>query len=155
MWRSTTENIKQKRGTVCLFNSVALTSTYCFVVESEIDCMSIDECGFASVGLGLTSNIRKIFDHDTSKTVLILALDNDQRGNKATVDLMKLCDEHKVPYIVAQNDIWSDCKDANELLVKDRARLTANLQAHLERATTNGSKICVNVRRLILTGEAV
>ncbi|MDE6678681.1 MAG: toprim domain-containing protein [Ruminococcus sp.] len=108
MWRSTTENIKRKRGTVHLFNSVALTSPYCFVVEGEIDCMSIDECGFASVGLGSTSNIRKIFEHDTSKTVLILALDNDQRGNKATVDLMKLCDEHKVPYIVAQKDIWSD-----------------------------------------------
>ncbi|MDE5834777.1 MAG: toprim domain-containing protein, partial [Ruminococcus sp.] len=96
----------------------------------------VDECGFACVGLGSTSNIRKIFDHDTSKTVLILALDNDQRGNKATVDLMKLCDEHKVPYIIAQNDIWSDCKDANELLVKDRARLTASLQTHSERATT-------------------
>ncbi|MDE5556793.1 MAG: toprim domain-containing protein [Ruminococcus sp.] len=136
MWRSTTENIKQKRGTVRLLNSVALTSPYCFVVEGEIDCMSIDECGFASVGLGSTSNIRKIFDHDTSKTVLILALDNDQRGNKATVDLMKLCDEHKVPYIVAQKDIWSDCKDANELLVKDRAGLIASLQIHSERAVT-------------------
>lgn len=136
MWRSTTENIKKKRGTVRLFNSVALTSPYCFVVEGEIDCMSVDECGFACVGLGSTSNIRKIFDHDTSKTVLILALDNDQRGNKATVDLMKLCDEHKVPYIVAQNDIWSDCKDANELLVKDRAGLITSLQIHSERATT-------------------
>ncbi|MDE5862004.1 MAG: toprim domain-containing protein, partial [Ruminococcus sp.] len=135
MWRSTTENIKKKRGTVRLFNSIALTSPYCFVVEDEIDCMSVDECGFACVGLGSTSNIRKIFDHDTSKTVFILALDNDQRGNKATVDLMKLCDEHKVPYIIAQNDIWSDCKDANELLVKDRARLITSLQAHSERAT--------------------
>ena len=136
MWRSTTENIKRKRGTVHLFNSVALTSPYCFVVEGEIDCMSIDECGFASVGLGSTSNIRTIFNYDTSKTVLILALDNDQRGNKATVDLMKLCDEHRVPYIVAQKDIWSDCKDANELIVKDRSRLIASLQSHSERATT-------------------
>ncbi|MDE5765246.1 MAG: toprim domain-containing protein [Ruminococcus sp.] len=136
MWRSTTENLKRKRGTVHLFNSVALTSPYCFVVEGEIDCMSIDECGFASVGLGSTSNIGKIFEHDTSKTVLILALDNDKRGNKANVKLMKLCDEHKVPYIVAQKDIWSDCKDANELLVKDRARLIASLQSHSERAVT-------------------
>ncbi|MDE5835079.1 MAG: hypothetical protein K2H26_06115, partial [Ruminococcus sp.] len=86
-------------------------------------------------GLGSTSNIGKIFEHDTSKTVLILALDNDQRGNKANVNLMKLCDEHRVPYIVAQKDIWSDYKDANELLVKDRARLVASLQSHSERAT--------------------
>ncbi|MDE5765316.1 MAG: toprim domain-containing protein [Ruminococcus sp.] len=136
MWRSTAENIKQKCGTVHLFNSVALTSPYCFVVEGEIDCMSVDECGFACVGLGSASNIRKIFDHDTLNTVLILALDNDQRGNKAAVDLMKLCDEHRVPYIVAQKDIWSDCKDANELLVKDRSLLIASLQAHSERAVT-------------------
>lgn len=136
MWRSTTENIKQKRGTVHLFNSVALTSPYCFVVEGEIDCMSIDECGFACVGLGSTSNIGKIFDYDTSKTVLILALDNDQRGNTATVKLMKLCDEHETPYITANPELWCGCKDANELLVKDRSRLISSLQKHSERAVT-------------------
>lgn len=134
MWRSTAENIKQKRGTTHILNHTALKNEYCFVVEGEIDCMSIDECGFASVGLGSASNIRKIFGYDTSKTVLIIALDNDQRGHTATVDLMKLCDEHRVPYIVAKNDIWGDCKDANELLVKDRTRLMINLQEHSEHA---------------------
>lgn len=83
MWRSTVENIKQKRGTACILNKSALTVPYCFVVEGEIDCMSVDECGFACIALGSTSNIRKIFEYDTSKTVLILALDNDQRGKEA------------------------------------------------------------------------
>ena len=41
-----------------------------------------------------------------------------------------------MPYIVAQKDIWSNCKDANELLVKDRSRLIASLQTHSERAIT-------------------
>ncbi|MDE6833804.1 MAG: toprim domain-containing protein [Ruminococcus sp.] len=136
MWRSTTENIKRKRGTVHIFNPQALENEYCFVVEGEIDCMSIDDCGFACIGLGSTSNIRKIFDHDTSKTVLILALDNDKTGNKATVELAKLCDEYGVPYITAEKDIWSCCKDANELLVKDRSCLIASLQTHSERAVT-------------------
>ncbi|MDD7184193.1 MAG: VapE family protein [Oscillospiraceae bacterium] len=135
MWRSTTENIKQKRGAVHILNTSALTSPYCFIVEGEIDCMSVDECGFACIGLGSTSNIRKIFNYDTSKTVLIIALDNDKRGQQATVDLAKLCDEHRTPYIVAQSDIWSDCKDANELLVKDRTKLTTSLQEYSERAT--------------------
>ena len=134
MWRSTTENVKQKRGTAHILNSNALTAPYCFVVEGEIDCMSIDECGYACIGLGSTSNIRKIFDFNTSKTVLILALDNDKAGKKATVDLTKLCDDNNVPYITADEDIWSDCKDANELLVKDRTRLVSNLQTHSERA---------------------
>ncbi len=135
MWRSTTENIKRKRGTVHLFNSVALTSPYCFVVEGEIDCMSIDECGFASVGLGSTSNIGKIFAHDTSKTVLIIAMDGDFAGAKATRKLEKLCDEHKTPYITAFPDVWCDCKDANELLVKDRQSLISNLQKLVDEAS--------------------
>lgn len=41
-----------------------------------------------------------------------------------------------MPYIVASKDIWSDCKDANELLVKDRTKLVINLQKHSERAVT-------------------
>ncbi len=134
MWRSTTDNIKQKRGTTHILNPVALNSPYCFVVEGEIDCMSVDECGFACIGLGSTSNIMKIFDFDTSKTVLILALDNDDPGNKATVKLETLCKEHKTPYITAPKDLWGNCKDANEILVKDRQTLVKNLQALSERA---------------------
>lgn len=134
MWRSTTENIKQKRGTTHILNAVALTAPYCFVVEGEIDCMSVDECGFACIGLGSTSNIRKIFDFDTSNTVLIIALDNDKAGSKATVELEKLCKEHKTPYITAPEYVWGDCKDANELLVSDRQTLIRNLQSLSERA---------------------
>ncbi|MDE5619975.1 MAG: toprim domain-containing protein [Ruminococcus sp.] len=135
MWRSTTENIKQKRGTAHILNPSALNSPYCFVVEGEIDCMSVDECGFTCIGLGSTSNIRKIFDYDTSKTLIIIALDNDKTGNRATTALANECDERNVPYIIASKDIWSDCKDANELLVKDKAQLIASLQEHSDRAT--------------------
>ena len=140
MWRSTIENLKRKRGTAHILNPSALTAPYCFVVEGEIDCMSVDECGFACIGIGSTSNIKKIFEYDTSKTVLIIAMDNDPpehpTGQETTVKLAKLCDEYKMPYIVASKDIWSDCKDANELLVKDRTKLVINLQKHSERAVT-------------------
>ena len=134
MWRSTTENVKHKRGTAHIFNADALSSPCCFVVEGEIDCMSVEDYGFACIGLGSTSHIRKIFDFDTSKTVLILALDNDKAGKQATVELSKLCDEYNVPYIVADRDIWGDCKDANELMVKDQIQFVTNLQKHYERA---------------------
>lgn len=139
MWRSTTENIKQKRGTSHILNPSALNNQYCFVVEGEIDCMSVDECGFSCVGLGSTSNISKIFNYDTSTTVLIIAMDNDPvehpRGQETAVKLASLCDEHRLPYIVA-SDIWHECKDANELLVKDRTRLIESLQTYVERAIT-------------------
>ena len=127
MWRSTIENIKQKRGTAHIFNPIALTTPYCFVVEGEIDCMSVDECGFSCIGLGSTSNIRKIFNYDTSKTVLIIAMDNDKAGCKATTELEKLCKQNKLPYIKAPQDVWGDCKDANELLVSDRQALIRQL----------------------------
>ena len=136
MWRSTTENIKQKRGTTHILNPSALNSSYCFVVEGEIDCMSVDECGFACIGLGSTSNIKKIFDYDTSKTVIIIAMDNDNAGKKATAELEQLCKEHKTPYITAKNDMWSDCKDANDLLIKDKQLLINNLKEQANHAIT-------------------
>ncbi len=134
MWRSTTENVKQKRGSIHILNPMALNAPYCFVVEGEIDCMSIDECGFACIGLGSTSNIRKIFDFDTSKTILIIAMDGDFAGAKAARELEKLCVEHKTPYITAFRNVWGDCKDANELLIKDRQSLITNLQALVKTA---------------------
>ncbi len=134
MWRSTTEKVKQKRGTVHILNPQALENEYCFVVEGEIDCLSLYDCGFACIGLGSTSNIRKIFEHDTSKTILIIAMDGDFTGAKATRELEKLCDEHQTPYITAFPDVWCDCKDANELLVKDRQALISNLQKLVDEA---------------------
>lgn len=128
MWRSTTENIKQKRGNAHILNTSALNAPYCFVVEGEIDCMSIDECGFACIGLGSTSNIKKVFNYNTSKTILIIAMDGDFAGAKAARELEKLCVEHKTPYITAFQNVWGNCKDANELLVKDRQTLITNLQ---------------------------
>ena len=133
MWRSTTENIKQKRGTAHILNPSALNNQYCFVVEGEIDCMSVDECGFACIGLGSTSNIRKIFDYDIV-AVLVIALDNDKAGKKATADLIQLCIDHKKPYITVKNDMWGDCKDANDLLIKDRQLLVNNLKEQATKA---------------------
>ena len=134
MWRSTAENIKQKRGNARILNSVALKDRYCFVVEGEIDCMSIVECGFSCIGLGSTSNIKKIFDFDTSETILIIAMDNDGAGRKATTELEKLCITNKTAFITAPADVWGGFKDANELLVNDRKRLTESLKSLVERA---------------------
>ena len=133
--RSTTGNIKQKRGKSHILNSSALTAPYCFVVEGEIDCMSVYSCGhnFPCIATGSTSNIRKIFDYDVKNTVLIIAMDNDEAGRQATKELDKLCIEHETPFITA-SDIWNDCKDANELLVKDRARFTENLKKYATQA---------------------
>ena len=133
-WRSTTEDLKRKRGTAHILNANALNNNYCFVVEGEIDCLSITECGFACIGLGSTNNVRKIFDCNTSKTVLIIAMDDDPSGKKAVGDLERLCIEHRTAFITAPPDIWNNCNDANEALVTDRKKLTENLYNFVRRA---------------------
>ena len=137
MWRSTTENIKQKRGKANILNSSTLTlnNQYCFIVEGEIDCMSVYSCGynFPCIATGSTSNIKKIFDYDVKNTVLIIAMDNDGAGQKASADLEKLCIEYKTPFITA-SDIWNGCKDCNELLIKNREKLTENLKRYATQA---------------------
>ena len=133
-WRSTTENLKQKRGKANILNTSALNQPYCFVVEGEIDCMSIDECGFPCIGLGSVSNIGKIFNYNISKTVLIIAMDNDNAGRKAAEKLSALCEEHGTPYIMAQNDVYGGFKDANDLLLHDRQGLEKTLKVLSERA---------------------
>lgn len=137
MWRSTAENLKRKRGKAHILNASALTigNPYCFVVEGEIDCISVYSCGynFPCVATGSTSNIGKIFDYDLKNTVLIIAMDNDGAGREATKKLESLCIERETPFITAP-DIWSDCKDCNELLLKNRARLTENLKKYATQA---------------------
>lgn len=135
MWRSTTENLKRKRGSAHILNSAALKNDYCFVVEGEIDCMSLDECGFHCIGLGSSSNTQKVFDYDTSHVTLIIAMDNDKAGLKATRTLEQLCIEYRTPYITAPANVWSDYKDANELLIKDKDKLKENLSKLVLQAT--------------------
>ncbi len=135
MWRSTTENIKQKRGTAHILNPSALKDKYCFVVEGEIDCMSVVECGFSCIGLGSTSNVKKIFGYNTSNTVLIIAMDSDRAGVQATRQFESLCIQHKVPYIAVPDNIWgTGNKDANESLIADRKQLTDKLNSLMKQA---------------------
>ena len=135
MWRSTTENIKQKRGTAHILNPSALKDDCCFVVEGEIDCMSIVECGFSCIGLGSTSNIKKIFGYNTANTVLIIAMDSDRAGIQASRQLESLCLQQKVPYIAVYNNIWGvGNKDANESLIADKEKLIDNLNRLKEQA---------------------
>lgn len=133
MWRSTTGNEKRKKGTAHILNVVSLEQPFCFVVEGEIDCMSVVECGFPCIATGSTGNIKKIFEYKTSETVLIIAMDNDEPGRKASGELEKLCMENKTPFITVP-ELWKPCKDANELLLKDRSEMRKRLLKCAEQA---------------------
>lgn len=119
---------KQKVGKVCIFNASAIkeSSRPIFVVEGEIDAMSIIDVGGEAVGLGSISNVGKLIDF--IKTVrpraeLLIALDNEQSEpvRKAVAKL----DFELTNWAVSHRtvNIYGDYKDANEFLMSDREGL--------------------------------
>ncbi len=111
---------KPKNSNLEMFNQQALTNdtNYCVVVEGEFDCLSYEEIGVNCVSLGSVNNIEELEQTliGTKKT-LILALDNDEAGIKATDDIKAFCRDNKIKYKEFDNVGY---KDANIALIKDR-----------------------------------
>lgn len=110
-----------------LFNVIALYSNnhdYVFVTEGQIDALSFMEIGLNAVGLGsvneTTRLVNQIKERSSDKT-LILALDNDKAGIRATGKFIEELAEAEInqKYIVF-SDLYKHYKDANEFLVADR-----------------------------------
>ena len=139
--RDTRENIpddqkayaKAKVGSSDIFNGRAFIDDLdkpIFIVEGEIDALSIMEVGGVAVGLGGTSNANKLVDELKDKKLerpLILALDNDSAGRRARDELAKLLQDKKIPYITAELTT-KDVKDPNEMLVKNRETFKARVE---------------------------
>lgn len=110
-----------------IFNIKALysgNSDYVFVVEGQIDAMSFEEIGLCAVGLGGVNEVSKLVQmlkEKPSNKVLVLALDNDKAGKRATGKFIEELAETELDqkYIVI-SDLYEKFKDANEFLVADR-----------------------------------
>jgi hypothetical protein len=76
---------------------------------------------------GVSKLIREIESNKKTKpsAILILALDNDGPGRKAQQELANGLYELGIKFL--PYNIADECKDPNELLVKDAARLVANI----------------------------
>lgn len=128
------ENRYRKIGESMLFNLQALQSDKpVFVVEGEFDALSIEEVGYRAVGLGSTSNIGKFVEYIKNNTVncpaLLFALDNDEVGRTNTQKVKEQIEQAQIKMPCSYiGDLYDECKDSNELLIKDRARLRNNLQ---------------------------
>ena len=130
-------------GSEPIFNEKAFDYTpTIFIVESPICAISISQCGGVAVPLCGVANVRKLLLHLKQKFytgTLVLCLDNDEAGDKATIDLIEgMADKNllglrqlNVAYIV--ENIADECKDPNELLVKDSIRLANNIQRVLKK----------------------
>lgn len=117
---------KSKAGNTHILNVKAVFSSEkpIFVVEGEIDALSIIEVGGEAVGLGSTSMVSKLLEElkgQKPAQPLIVALDNDGPGQKAAKTLMDGLAELEIEfYEINPAGVY---KDANECLVKDRQAL--------------------------------
>ena len=134
-----TRNIKDKKffkpktidaGPEPIYNKEILFSNNrepVFVVESPICAMSITQCGgqaAAICGCGLNNLVTEAKKKKFNKTIII-CLDNDDAGKKASQDLANLLYEYNVKFEIA--NIADNYKDPNELLVADSLKLSENI----------------------------
>ena len=105
-----------------------------FITEGVFDALSVMEVGGTAVSINSTSMVDKFVEYIKSNQFtpkLVVAMDDDLCG-KGAAD--KLCDALSAMNIAYFNiGSWNGCKDANELLLKDRAALEALVAEYSKR----------------------
>ena len=106
---------------------------YVFVCEGQLDALSFMEIGLDAIGLGGTNEISKLVKQLQGKPcnkILVLALDNDKVGRRATGKFIEELAEAEVDqgYAVV-SDLYNKYKDANEFLVADREGFIEKMKA--------------------------
>ncbi len=97
---------------------------YLFITEGQIDAMSFEEIGLSAVGLGGVNEVSKLVNqlknHSCDK-ILVLALDNDKAGRRATGKFIEELAEAELDQIyIVIGDLYGKYKDANEYLIADK-----------------------------------
>ena len=123
----------EEAGAEPLFNRKALWGTSkepVFIVESPLCALSIMQCGGVSVslcGVGGANKLVKEVKAKKPNAPLVLCLDNDEPGQKASASLEKELQAAKIPYIVF--NVAGSKKDPNELLMSNPEELKAAVVA--------------------------
>jgi replicative DNA helicase len=109
-----------------IFNVKALRNATkpVFIVEGELDALSIIDVGGEAVALGSTGMVNSFLKQlETKKPVqsLIIALDNDEAGEKAYKKLAEGLTGLRIPFY--RVNLTGQYKDANEALQYDREAL--------------------------------
>lgn len=124
----TADKPKLKVGKIAFFNADALYNTtqeVIYVTEGEIDALSIIEVGGEAVATGSASYTNRFLEMLKEKppvAPLLIAMDNDKRGQEAKDKLVKGLKELGIEHYVT--NIAEECKDCNEALIKDRGIFT-------------------------------
>lgn len=123
----------EEAGAEPLFNRKVLWGTSkepVFIVESPLCALSIMQCGGVSVslcGVGVANKLVKEVKSKKPNAPLVLCLDNDEPGQKATEMLGKELQTAKIPYVVF--NVAGEKKDPNELLMSNPEELKAAVAA--------------------------
>jgi replicative DNA helicase len=136
---------KSKVGAVRIFNSKALKTADrpIFITEGELDALSIIEVGGEAIATGSTANRRALLELLKSQKPtqpLIIALDNDEAGDKAAQELTEGLRELNIPFY--RLNPYGECKDANEALQADRKAFRAAIEEaeHIEDETKEAER---------------
>jgi len=128
----------RKKNTASIFNKDALLNDddYCYVVEGEIDAMSIEQLNYKCVAIGSTAYknmLIETYKDLNAKCILILALDNDGEGIKAQKELSKMLIDKNIPHMAINdiNDLYGICKDANESMLNNCDEFESKLIKYL------------------------
>ena len=119
-------NRYRKIGNNRLWNAQALYTDSrkpVFVVEGELDALSIIEAGGAALALGSATNYQQLLAIVDGRKQgfnkpLVIALDNDEAGNKAADALAEGLKNRGVLFY--RENVCGNYKDANEALLADR-----------------------------------
>lgn len=117
-----------------LFNTNALkdATSPIWIVEGELDAISIYEVGGEAVALGSLTNIKHFVEFvkkNRPSQLLIIALDNDNQGREKSLELTNLLFDNDIPFLTSPLEkINHPYKDINEFLQYDRETLTEVVQ---------------------------
>lgn len=105
---------------------------YVFITEGQIDAMSFEEIGLCAIGLGGVNEVSKLINQLKEcpcDKILVLALDNDKSGRRATGKFIEELAEMELDqeYMVISN-LYGKYKDANEYLIADREGYTERIK---------------------------
>lgn len=124
---------KQKVGSAHIFglSDIFRAETPIFIVEGELDALSLMEVGRAAIALGSVSCctlfLKEIAQQEKPKQPFIVALDNDAAGIKAEARLLESLNGQGIVAINGQS-ILGSYKDANEALIADRKLFEERVQ---------------------------
>lgn len=115
---------------IAIFNLEALDlAEPVFITEGTLDAISVIEAGKApAISINSANDVGQFIEIIKQRygtgapfPLMLISLDNDQAGQKATADLVKVLEELRLPYRLA--NILDDYHDANDRFVKDREGL--------------------------------